>query len=241
MIVKADYIYDYTIVPILVIGTGGNGGHLIKRLAAANETLIRLGYPGIHVVAFDGDTVEDPNVGRQPFSYAQIGQKKCQALVEEVNQRHGFAWKYYPVMYDRSVAKDAHFDLRNQGITISCVDSVAARRNIAELVASPLWMDLGNGRSFGQVIIGSNPSYTGKKDRIPNVFDIYPNMEASEKADEAQGPSCSTFDALQKQSLFINQFLATFAADMVYNLITNHFIPYNQVYFNLEEMTLNAI
>ena len=139
-------------------------------------------------------------------------------------------------------------EIRNQtgmpvyshGITISCVDSVKARRMIYKDTLCLNWMDIGNGRDFGQIIFGQTKSY-GKDTRAHHVFDIFPNMEGNASDKEEQGPSCSVFEALAKQSLFINTFMATFAADMIKDYILNLYLPYNQLYFNLEEKNINTV
>jgi PRTRC genetic system ThiF family protein len=233
-----DLLPEKQVIPIIIIGTGGTGSHLIQKLAMVNETIIRLGYQGIKVYAFDADTISETNIGRQSFSPNKISYPKCQTMIESINQLYGFQWEYYNVEYNETIVKELRFR-EHHGITISCVDTVKARRAIHKLLLTNDWMDIGNGKNFGQIVFGQVRAYHGK--RAHHIFDVYPRMEEQVLDQEVQGPSCSVFEALAKQSLFINTFMATFAADMIKDYILNLYLPYNQLYFNLEEKNINTV
>ena len=239
-IYASDLLPERILINVVVIGTGGTGAHLINRLVSVNETIIRLGYKGIKVWAFDGDKISSTNVGRQPFSHGQVDQMKCQTLIESINHVYGFQWEYFPVMFDSDATNNiGHWD-DNEGIMISCVDNIAARRLIHKTPLFRHWMDIGNGRDFGQVIFGQFSDVVPKR-RATHVFDVFPSMEDMIGSKEEQGPNCSVFEALAKQDLFINLHMATFAAGMIKDFICNLYLPYNQLYFNLGEMNINTV
>lgn len=233
-------------IPIIVIGIGGTGSHLIENLVAINETMLKIGYKGIRVIAFDGDKVSLANIGRQAFKPNDYDNFKCVALIERINQEHGFSWVGIPMMFDGNsinLLRSETKVLDSPAIVISCVDKVKARREIATVISSnsshttgwnffvDIWMDIGNEKDFGQIIVGA------KAQKIPDVFEVFPNMEDHEDNDT---PSCSIFEALTKQSLFINKFMATFAADMLKELLTEMYLPYSQLYFNLKEHNIST-
>lgn len=238
-ILATDLLPELMVIDIIVIGAGGTGAHLINRLVSVNETLIRLGYKGIRVIVFDGDKISETNIGRQPYSHGQVGQFKCQTLIESINRIYGFQWLFFPVMYNGDVRKYLGDIDRNEGIMISCVDSVKQRRVVYSVPYFRNWMDIGNGRNFGQIIFGQF-KLAKHKDRATHVFDVFPDMETMLGNKDEQGPSCSVFEALERQSLFINLHMATFAAGMIKDFITNLYLPYNQLYFNLDEMNINT-
>ena len=58
----------YHPVTVLVAGAGGTGYQVITSLARMSVALQALGHPGLHLTAFDPDTVTEANIGRQLFS-----------------------------------------------------------------------------------------------------------------------------------------------------------------------------
>ena len=65
----------YHSVTVLVAGAGGTGSQVITNLARMSVALQALGHPGLHLTAFDPDTVTEANIGRQLFSETELGIK----------------------------------------------------------------------------------------------------------------------------------------------------------------------
>lgn len=63
----------YHPVTVLVAGAGGTGSQVITSLARMSVALQALGHPGLHLTAFDPDTVTEANIGRQLFSETELG------------------------------------------------------------------------------------------------------------------------------------------------------------------------
>ena len=64
-------------VSVALVGCGGVGSQVLTGLARLHKALVSLGHPGgLHVTAFDPDTVSESNVGRQLFSPADVGINK---------------------------------------------------------------------------------------------------------------------------------------------------------------------
>src|SRR5208337_2236257 len=96
------------------------------------------------------------------------------------------------------------------------------------------WLDLGNNASSGQFILGQpkNSPNRNKKDRLPTVTELYPEIAASDARDDDQ-PSCSAAEALTRQEPFINQNLAYQALGMLTQLLRHGFVSYQGGFHNL--------
>lgn len=239
-------------VTINVIGCGGTGSQILNNLARIHLALQSLGHPGFHVTAWDEDKVSEANLGRQLFAKGDIGVHKSTILITRINRFYGTAWEAIPKNFN----KPGWSDYRN--ITISCVDNVATRRKIKEsfaiaakhndnesLYVPYYWMDLGNNQSKGQVILGTigeitQPKKTpGSIKKLPNVFDIFPNMEKHETPES--GPSCSLAEALEKQDLFINSVMAQYGANLIWKMFRELRLQYHGAFINLETLNTNPI
>src|SRR5690606_2223632 len=123
--------------------------------------------PGFHVNLFDDDVVTRANLGRQLFAESEIGLYKSVALVNRVNRYFGTNWKAVTKKFQR-YRNGILPELAKANVFISCVDTVHARFEIAEIIRSlkakdsrfqrdiPLyWIDLGNSRYTGQVILST--------------------------------------------------------------------------------------
>lgn len=121
------YTAGYLITPahpvtINLIGVGGTGSQVLNSLARMHSALKALGHPGLYVRAIDPDKVTDANMGRQLFSPADIDGYKCEVLVGRINRFFGTDWEAVPVLFDAACP--------TANITISCVDSGKARKEI---------------------------------------------------------------------------------------------------------------
>lgn len=76
----------YHPVTVLVAGAGGTGYQVITSLARMSVALQALGHPGLHLTAFDPDTVTEANIGRQLFSETELRLNKATALVTRINR-----------------------------------------------------------------------------------------------------------------------------------------------------------
>ncbi|MBX3253957.1 MAG: PRTRC system ThiF family protein [Chitinophagaceae bacterium] len=237
-------------ITIDLIGCGGTGSQVLSNLGRMNYALVGLGHPGLQVKAWDPDVVTSSNSGRQLFSPSDLNQNKAAVLVTRVNRYYGTEWQSEPYYYSGQGEEYSN-------ITISCVDTVAARLDIDQQLRHPVaakteqpftklyyWLDLGNLKKTGQAVlgtIGSIPQPKGQKSKatLKNVVKLFPQMKNIK--DEDQGPSCSLAEALQGQDLFINSTLAQFGCDLLWKLIREGSIRYHGCYVNLETMTVNPI
>jgi PRTRC genetic system ThiF family protein len=222
-------------ITILLVGAGGNGSFMLSNLARINYALMALGRKGLHVTVCDFDTVSENNVGRQLFAPSDIGKFKSEVLISRANRTFGTNWNWSK--RDITVNTKA-----NANIVITAVDNVAARRavcdtlslnsnkNSADVFKNYYWLDLGNGKDFGQVILSGGGELKG-------LFDFYPDLE--DEADD--GPSCSMMEALAKQDLFINSTLTQFAGKLLYELLTRKELNYQGAYLNMNPLSVKPI
>ena len=248
-------------ISLNLIGAGGTGSHLLDALARINFVLTSLGKAGIQVNVFDNDKVEIPNLGRSAFNENYVGVNKAVAIVNKVNRGYGTNWKAIPKSYSAKQLGSISQN-RKANITISCVDTVSSRMEIAKVLHEistdktmsphhrdrPMYhMDFGNSKNTGQVILSTIGQITQPKsqkfkaiDYLPVVTEEFADLLiSSEETDNT--PSCSLYDALNKQDLFINPSLASLGGKLVYSLLSQNLIFDSGFFLNLENFQCEAI
>lgn len=163
-------------VTINVIGCGGTGSQVLNSLARMNSALKALNHPGLFVRAIDPDKVSEANMGRQLFSPSDVGEAKCTVLIGRINRFFGTDWEAIPLYYNTKS------EISSANITITCVDTGAARKEIKAALKAALfkkepksctnfryvaneflhpyqvpyyWIDFGNMQDRGQCVIGT--------------------------------------------------------------------------------------
>ncbi len=217
-------------VNIVVVGIGGTGSEVLANLASVDYAIRELGHPGLHVAAWDGDKVERPNIGRQKFYPADIGQNKAIVSVQRINYLFGLNWSAEPRHFLPEQSLDNQCDL-----LISCVDKAKVRAEIATAPLSTksglLWLDTGNGSHTGQVILGHLGDSNKKSERrLPNVFDYYPELASITDND---APSCSMEEALAHQDLPINRTIANVVMQIVWMLLRHGGLHHQGCYVDI--------
>lgn len=218
--------FMYKRLKIAVVGVGGTGGEVMDALTRLDFGLKALGHPhGIHVTAFDADTVEPHNIGRQRFSQSDVGQYKSIALTNRINMFYGTDWEAEPSFFEPTDENINQFDL-----IIGCVDKAAFRVQLGQLAKTQrlgsntvLWLDMGNGKHSGQCVLGHVVANYQEELRLPNVFDLYPTLADPKHDSDESTPRCSLAEALtgeNGQDLFINGTLATYSMNIVWQLLT---------------------
>lgn len=226
-------------VNVSLVGCGGVGSQVLTGLARLHSALIALGHPGgLEVTAYDMDTVSESNIGRQLFSPADVGQFKSTLLVHRLNSFFGLKWSAKPCRFPDN-SPGFH---QTPHIIISCVDTKAARREIAHYCkrnSVRYWMDCGNNLSDGQVILGQ-PGYGQRRKKgddrliLPTVVDLYKEIMDATLPEADDGPSCSLAEALERQDLFIGQCIATFGLQLLWSLFRNGGLENHGFFVNLK-------
>jgi len=232
-------------VKILLVGAGGTGSRMLEKLVCLHKALKAKGHPhGFDVVVVDPDTVSPANIGRQAFYPGDVGAYKADILVTRANMALEDA------VWSSCVAKlDTQSNLFGYDIVIGAVDNRAARLGILRGLENTMsglryWMDMGNRRADGQVVLGqvSSRRKVGEdKLRLPHVGELYPELIDPAFEDSDDTPSCSLAESLEKQSLFINPTLADFAGNLLWNLFTKGEIDTHGVFVNLDRMVVTPL
>jgi PRTRC genetic system ThiF family protein len=241
-------------------GAGGNGSQMLGGLARLHTALGALGHPGLHVVVYDPDHVTPANLGRQLFSAADLGCNKAQVLVNRINCFFNLQWQAVPAKLTRLSGQEWDFligcvdsaaarqeldrcnfhywlDLGNSakfGQVVLGEPSRVGKRSRAESVA----------RSFSRKMTKNEEAehrewLHWKNHRLPNILGVFPQLKHERKVPgrgsaEDNTPSCSLAQALERQDLFINQSVATFALQLLWQFIRQGGLDIHGYFINLE-------
>jgi len=233
-------------ITVALIGAGGTGSQVLTCLGRMDAALRALGRPGLFVTVFDPDVVTPANQGRQLFTEQDTGLNKASCSVTRINRFFGTDWESVSESYNGQPAN----------MLITCTDNIASRLFVQETMnkmperyVQPFerfiyWLDFGNTRNTGQVVLGSvdvgQPVSEKFKTagRLPFVTDLFDYTKIIEKDSE---PSCSLAEALNRQDLFVNSTLAQLGCGLLWKLFRECIIEYQGVFLNLMTMKTNPI
>lgn len=239
-------------IVILLVGCGGTGSwtaHILAQLAVwAKGAGVDL-----RLYFVDFDHVEEKNLVRQNFCPAEVGVPKAFSL----------AWRYTaafgvtitPVVEQFSAElldryRPAYSPQGTLTLVIGAVDNVCARRNIAEAITAKLeqnsnsqhryfWLDAGNERFSGQVLIGNSLEPEPLLSPLGYCIGLpLPHIqEPSLLLDRERPPvdlSCADLNLLGEQSAMINRAMATMTGLYLYRLLQSRDLSWQSSWLNLE-------
>ncbi len=228
-------------IDVALVGAGGTGSQVLSGLARMNQALKALGSPGLHVHVFDGDSVSPSNVGRQLFSPSDVGKNKAVVLVTRLNMFFGTNWEACAFNVSKGLRLPG-------GFVISAVDDVDTRylvRDIGENSGVVYWVDTGNTTGTGQVVLGTlNKVAQPEKscpEYLPHVLDLYKGIMEKESQKPYQGPSCSLQESLSRQDLFVNQWMATCALEIIWKMFRYGQVKVHGAFVDLNTMTVRPL
>lgn len=218
-------------IRIWLVGAGATGTAFARQLARIQAILEQLNIC-FDVTVFDGDVVQKHNVGKQNFfTYDMIDMNKAYCLTQIVNNCYGTVWTAYTAHLREKMAPGPGPD-----IIIGAVDTIKARKIIHYFFkhCNTYWLDLGNDDHYGQAILGFRGDK--KEPSLPSLLDIYPDLKDGEEK-----PSCSVFESIQRQSLFINDIIATLGANLLFDLLYLKQLNYHGYYFSFNNNTISKL
>lgn len=229
---------------ILLIGAGGSGSQIATELLQMDSLLRQLSNQVVYlnVTIADGDTVSLFNIGRQCFYLADVGHYKADVLVNRFNNFGGTQWRSINSYVKPSSIQVSEFDL-----VITAVDKAAFRVELGEAFKKAnnqlLWLDVGNDKNVGQIILGHANSNSASSDqlRLPNVYDLYSDMLKNVDDDADDTPSCSTAAALQKQDFGVNRAVAAQATQLIWQLLRYTKISHHGAFVNVTNATVQPL
>ena len=217
---------------IYLVGCGGTGSWLAPAIARLVRVAREQGQ-NVKAEFIDPDIVEAANIPRQNFCDAETGLHKSATLA----RRYGAAWGIeIAARTERFGAPMVTNAWGRLSIIVGCVDNAAARRAIAATLKHNLrdthsvwWLDCGNAKESGQVLLGSaataadlKSAFLSKKvcGRLPGPHLQAPDLLKA-KPEERNGRkmSCAELMAANAQSLTINQAVASVAADYLARML----------------------
>lgn len=241
---------------IVLVGCGGTGAFLAE--AVCRLLIGRRG--SLHVI--DPDRVAEHNLARQLFDGDDLGRFKAQVVAERLARRFRRVVGYSTLPYDAQlhghVFGEAGGGLR---ILLGCVDNAAARRAIAATLdqrqwyvgqpgtASCWWIDCGNGRNSGQVLLGN----ATRRQALRRAFDPERAVCRALPAPSLQRPDlldapprsklrldCAEAIAEAQQGPTINQVIAALAASFVEKLLAGT-CAWMAAYCDMDDGTLRCL
>ncbi|MFN8472813.1 MAG: ThiF family adenylyltransferase [Anaerolineae bacterium] len=234
-------------VTIVLVGCGGTGSFLVEsvcRLLIGRAAELYL---------VDMDRVEEHNIGRQAFGPENLGGFKAQVLAERLARRFRRTIGYSVQPYDRALHSEVFG--RQSGrlrLLLGCVDNLAARRAIAATLdgrSDVLWLDCGNGRNSGQVLLGNatrSEMLRGAflpQDGLCRALPA-PSLQRPDLLDAPPAPlpalDCAAAVAHNIQGPTINQMVAAIAASFVEKLLDGS-CGWMAAYFDLDDGTLRCV
>ncbi len=253
-------------IKIYLVGAGGTGSYAAHHLARLVFELKETG-KAVDLIIVDPDRVERGNIPRSNFCQAEIGRFKAQTLAERLSAAWGLAIAYAneKLDYEKHIKSDKD-SYRQMTIIVGCVDNHLARREIhrcleeAESYYSSdapnrWWIDGGNGKFSGQVLIGSTvkkckaedcftTASICKKLPAPSLFhpELLANAEPPARREETERRlSCPELVRLGEQSLNINSRVALEIGEMLTQLLLTNSLRRFASYFDLESGTSRAL
>jgi len=214
---------------IILVGCGGTGGHWANGIARIVRMMKDAGKKTPHIKFIDPDHFEMKNVGRQLAHDVSIGENKAIEMARRFNMALGLNIEAIPeAFYSRNHVS------RNSG-TIICgaVDNWEARKAISE-AKDAIWIDGGNSRYTGQVIIGTSSETEWMQSRLksmkkeesnvrwlPNAVAVFPELLKPDPEEEGlmQSLSCAELMELSLQSATINGMIAGIGSEYLRKLL----------------------
>lgn len=236
-------------INIVLVGCGGTGSWLAPTLARLARLLIDGLEKDVRVLFVDPDCVEEKNVYRQNFCHAEIGQNKAEALAF----RYGLAWGVNIAANSTAFTHETKLpngERQTLTVLLGCVDNGAARAELAQMAynkANTWWIDCGNKKTIGQVLIGrARPkeyplTLPGLCTWLPLPSVQHHELLSSDTIADAQvrtedqeaqerGLSCAELAMRGSQSLTVNLRVAAIASEMLGRLLLTHDLEYYAAY-----------
>lgn len=248
---------------IIQVGAGGTGSFAALAIARLMYELKESG-KAVELLIVDPDRIESGNIPRSNFCAAEMGSFKAQTLAKRITLAWGLECHYANEPFDAEMhVKPASGDYRTLTVIVGCVDNHLARREMhsavekyqgyrSEDAANVWWIDAGNGKFSGQVLIGSNTKrikteklFVGSSicRSLPSPSLVHPELLTDQEKET--GPvaqlSCPERIRLGEQSLNVNQRVAVEVGEMLTAMFLTRNLRRFATYFDLETGTSRSL
>ncbi len=259
---------EFNKLSFYIIGAGGTGSFAALNIARLCFEMRERGKV-VELTIIDPDRVEANNIPRSNFCAAEIGRFKAQTLAERISQAWGLEVGYSNERFDyEKHVKPYCGGFQQTSVFIGCVDNHLARREIhralqkcepyyATDAPNTWWVDGGNGKFSGQVLIGSTTKIEDASDyfttaticrKLPAPSIFHPELLEPENAGNPRprefterAASCPELVRLGEQSLNINSRVAVEIGEMLAALLLTNSLRRFASYFDLESGTSRSL
>lgn len=232
------------IIRILLVGVGGTGSWLALSLGRLAYHARQKGIT-FHLTFVDPDRIDIKNFGRQIYCPRERGLNKAETMAWRLNLALGLDISAIAAPFTLDVGKawyTPHAPEASQ-LIIGAVDNHLARRAIAQFVTEMRgrvwWLDGGNARSNGQVLIGNlaekkqfQVDEMGLCRGLPLPSIQEPGLLEPDPA--PQPLACAEMAEREEQSLLVNAQVAAIAGQFVADFSLKRRLEQYATYFNLE-------
>jgi PRTRC genetic system ThiF family protein len=256
---------EYSALKFILVGAGGTGSFAAPAIARLLYELKQIQNKPVEMLIVDPDVVESGNIPRSNFCAAEIGRYKAQTLAERISLAWGLETEYSCVLFDlEKHLRRSMRDYRSLTVIVGCVDNHLARRDIHSAIdefktygssdaPGIWWIDAGNGRTSGQVLLGSNTKRLKPQQyfagtsicrSLPAPSLVHPDLlepETKLAPVTNQALSCPDRVRLGEQSLNINQRVAVEIAEMLSEMFLTRTLKRFASYFDLESGTSRSL
>ncbi|QQS33566.1 MAG: ThiF family adenylyltransferase [Acidobacteriota bacterium] len=251
---------EYNTLRFVVVGAGGTGSFVVPALARLIFELKEQQNKSAEMLIVDPDVVENGNIPRSNFCFAEVGRYKAQTLAERVSMAWGIETSFSCEKFDPDKhLKSSNSDYRNLTIIVGCVDNYLARREMHRALdefrsygdaSRAWWIDGGNGKTSGQVLLGSTTKrlkpeqyFTGTSicRALPAPSLQHPDLLEPERIETKRDLSCPERVRLGEQSLNVNQRVAVEMVETLSAMLLTRDLRRSAVYFELESGTSRAV
>lgn len=250
---------EYNTLRFIVVGAGGTGSFVIPALARLIFELKQQQNKSAEMLIVDPDVVENGNIPRSNFCFAEVGRYKAQTLAERVSTAWGIETSFACKRFEpEKHLKSSNSDYRSLTIIVGCVDNHLARREMHRALeefrsygesSRVWWIDGGNGKTSGQVLLGSTTKtlkpeqyFTGTSicRALPSPSLQHPDFLKPETIEAESDASCPERVRLGEQGLNVNQRVAIEIAEMLSSMLLTRTLKRHAVYFDLESGTTRS-
>ncbi len=251
---------EYNTLRFIVVGAGGTGSFVVPAIARLIYELKQQQNKSAEMLIVDPDVVENGNIPRSNFCFAEVRRFKAQTLAERVATAWGIETNFSCEKFDAEKhLKSSNSDYRTLTIIVGCVDNYLARREMHRALdefrsygdASRVWwIDGGNGKASGQVLLGSTTKplkpeqyFTGTSicRALPAPSLQHPDLLEPEPIASSTRISCPERIRSGEQGLNINQRVAVEMVDMLTEMLLTRSLKRCASYFDLESGTSRSV
>ncbi|MBL8190654.1 MAG: ThiF family adenylyltransferase [Acidobacteria bacterium] len=234
-------------VRMVIVGCGGTGSWLAPSVARIARVLNESGIQ-TSALFVDPDLIESKNIPRQNFCDAELRVPKAQTLAA----RYSLAWGIeIGAVTDHFKAEMIGSRWNRLTVVIGCVDNAAARRELAKTLNANAgdspphvwWLDCGNRRESGQVLLGSTNDPRALRSAFPldgfcqhlpsPVLQCPDLLEPQPEELSHHNLSCAELALANAQGLIVNQRVAAEAADYLARLLIHQNLHRFATWFDL--------